>query len=56
MERLDKNSDLFSRYVKMFGQQEDLIAKNRDQIKTIVGQEDKLQKELTEFLTHLNVE
>ena len=56
MERLDKSSDLFKRYVTMFGQQEDLIVKTREQLKTLRAQQDKLQKSFDDFVDHLDVD
>ncbi len=56
MDRLDKTSELFNRYVKMFGEQEDLIAKTRGELKVMSAQEDKVRKELAEFVSHLDVE
>ena len=56
MQQLDKSSDLFKRYVTMFGQQEDLIAKNREQLKALAAQDAKLQKELADFVERLDVD
>jgi hypothetical protein len=56
MDRLDKTSELFNRYVKMFGEQEDLIAKTRGELKVMSAQEDKQRKELADFVSHLDVE
>lgn len=56
MQQLDKSSDLFKRYVTMFGQQEDLIAKNREQLRALAAQDAKLQKELADFVEQLDVD
>jgi hypothetical protein len=56
MQQLDKSSDLFKRYVTMFGQQEDLIAKTRAELKALAAQEEKQGKEFADFLNHLDVD
>ncbi|HEX4000678.1 MAG TPA: hypothetical protein VHX65_19170 [Pirellulales bacterium] len=56
MQQLDKSSELFKRYVKMFGEQEDLIAKTRAELKTLSAQQEKQRKEFAEFVERLDVD
>jgi hypothetical protein len=55
MAQLDCNTELYSRYVKKFGEQEDKIESMRAEILKLQGEEVKLKKSLDEFLIGLNV-
>jgi hypothetical protein len=55
MPQLDRNSDLYKRYVKKFGDQEDQVEKLRTKIQELVEQEAKQRKELDEFLVSLDL-
>ncbi|HWL75081.1 MAG TPA: hypothetical protein VNQ74_14520, partial [Burkholderiaceae bacterium] len=56
MERLDRNSDLYNRYVRKFGEQEDQVENLRTQIRELNEQEAKLRKSLDEYLAGLSEE
>ncbi len=55
MEQLDRMTDLYKRYVKKFGEQEDQIEALRTEIEKLQKQEDGLRKALDEYLTGLTV-
>lgn len=55
MEQLDRMTDLYKRYVKKFGEQEDQIESLRTEIEKLQKQEDGLRKALDEYLTGLTV-
>jgi hypothetical protein len=55
MERLDRTSDLYNRYVKMLGEQEDQFAKIRDEIDRLKAQEQKQREELDKYLLSLEI-
>ncbi len=55
MGQLDRNTDLYKRYVEKFGTQEDEVERNRKQIDELTVQEDKLRKSLDDYLLNLNV-
>lgn len=55
MERLDRNSDLYIRYVKKFGEQEDQIEQLRVQIAQLQEELNSREKALNDFLQGLNV-
>ncbi len=56
MGQLNRNTDLYNRYVKMFGDQEDSIAKARAQLKLLRAEEAEKNKALDEFIAHVEVE
>lgn len=56
MSQLDRNSELYLRYVKKFGEQEDELEKLRGQVVEKQGQIDALQKALNDYLSELTVE
>ncbi len=56
MAQLDRNSDLYRRYVTKFGEQEDLIEGLRTKIRTLADKETMLRKELDEYLIQLTIE
>ncbi len=55
MQRLDRNTDLYNRYVKKFTDQEDQIERHRGQIGELQGQITARQKALEEYLLALDV-
>ncbi|HEX3727033.1 MAG TPA: hypothetical protein VHV08_12350, partial [Pirellulales bacterium] len=55
MRQLDRNSDLYLRYVKKFDQQEDEIERDRTQADELQKQIDKAQSGVDDFLAKLNV-
>lgn len=55
MYNLEHDSDLYRRYVKKFGQQEDTVDELRDRIMTLTNEEARLQRSLDEYLMNLNV-
>ncbi|MBA4019087.1 MAG: hypothetical protein C0483_18115 [Pirellula sp.] len=55
MQQLDRNSELYQRYVKKFGEQEDLVEKLRAEAMTIQEQIDTVTRELSDFVGGLNV-
>ncbi len=55
MAQLDRNSDLYNRYVKKFGEQEDQVEKLRGQIAELRGQEQQQRTSLDEYLLKLDV-
>ncbi len=55
MAQLDRNSDLYNRYVKKFGEQEDQIEKLRGQIAELRGEEQQQRTSLDEYLLKLDV-
>ena len=56
MGRLDRNSDLYKRYVKKFADQEDEIERLRGDILELTGQETEMKKSLDEYLMGLNLQ
>jgi hypothetical protein len=56
MAQLDKTSPLYSRYVKMFGEQEDQIGKARVQLKDLSAQAARQDKALKDFVQQISVE
>lgn len=56
MAQLEKNSELYNRYVKKFGQQEDQIETARGDIAKLVEQIEAKRKELDEFLLGLEID
>lgn len=55
MAQLDKNSDLYNRYVKKFGQQEDQVDKVRGQIQEKQAEETAKRQALDEYLVGLDL-
>src|SRR5205085_203132 len=55
MPQLDRNSDLYKRYVKKFGDQEDQVEKLRTKIQEHVEQEAKQRKDLDDYLLSLDL-
>ena len=55
MVQLDRNSDLYNRYVKMFGEQEDRVEKLRGQISELKGKEQQQRQELDKYLLSLDI-
>jgi membrane-associated HD superfamily phosphohydrolase len=55
MAQLDRNSDLYNRYVKMFGEQEDQVAKLRGQISELKDKEQQQRQELDKYLLSLDI-
>ena len=56
MQQLDRNSDLYRRYVKKFSEQEDTVEKLRGQIESLAGEISKKQTELDGYLGELNLD
>jgi hypothetical protein len=55
MGQLDRNTDLYKRYVEKFGTQEDEVEKNRKQIDELTLEENKLRQDLDNYLANLSV-
>ncbi len=56
MSRLERNSELFTRYVKKFGEQEDQIEQFRTQIENLTKSETALREELAKYISNLKIE
>ena len=56
MGQLDRNSELYTRYVKMFGTQEDQIAKARAQLKQLSAEADRQECAMADFTRQMDVE
>ena len=56
MAQLDRNADLYKRYVKKFSDQEDLVDKMRTQIETLTTDETKQRQSLDDYLIKLELE
>ncbi len=56
MDRLDRASELYKRYVKKFGEQEDQIEKLRVETEKLMAKEQELRKVLDEFMANLDVQ
>ncbi len=56
MARLDRNSELYKRYVKKFSEQEDTIEQLREQNLKLLDQATELGKALDEYLMKLDIE
>ena len=50
MAQLDRNTDLYKRYVKKFSAQEDTVEKMREQIQKLTADEARLRKALDDYL------
>ncbi len=55
MGQLDRNTDLYKRYVQKFGTQEDQVEKMREQIAKLLADETKQRKALDDYLINLEV-
>ena len=55
MAQLDRNTDLYKRYVKKFGEQEDQVEKLRDKIRELQTKITAQKKSLDEYLLGLDV-
>lgn len=55
MGQLDRNTDLYKRYVEKFGTQEDEVEKNRKEIDQLTLEENKLRQDLDNYLANLSV-
>jgi DNA repair exonuclease SbcCD ATPase subunit len=56
MQQLDRTGDLYTRYVKKFGDQESQIESLRDQIQSLVAEQAKQQQSLDGYLNGLSLE
>lgn len=56
MPQLDKTSELYQRYVKMFSEQEDQIAATRSRIAELSAESDQRRREVDEYVAQLVVE
>ncbi len=56
MAQLDRNSDLYKRYVKKFSEQEDQIEKSREKIAQLRDQETRLTAALEQYLVGLELD
>jgi hypothetical protein len=56
MAQLDKTTELYQKYVKKFGVQEEQNDKLREEIKELTEKEDQLRKSLNEYLSSLKLE
>ncbi|MEX0677489.1 MAG: hypothetical protein WD063_10470 [Pirellulales bacterium] len=55
MGQLDRNSDLYRRYVQKFGEQENAVENMREQIQKLTAEEAGLRKSLDEYLMNLDI-
>jgi hypothetical protein len=55
MGQLDRNSELYRRYVQKFGEQESSIEKMRGEIEKLKAEENKLRDELGQYLSNLTL-
>jgi hypothetical protein len=55
MGQLERNTDLYKRYVQKFGAQEDTVEKMREQIQKLSGEEIRLRQSLDDFLLKLDI-
>lgn len=55
MGQLDRNTDLYKRYVQKFGAQEDAVEKMRDQIQKLSAEETRLRESLDQYLINLDI-
>jgi hypothetical protein len=55
MARLDRNNDLYNRYVKKFSEQEDRVEKSRSQIQELDAKIQEKQKALDDYLLSLDL-
>jgi hypothetical protein len=56
MAQLDRNTELYTRYVKKFGDQEDLVENLRGQIQQLMAQETAKRQELDAYILGLELE
>jgi chromosome segregation ATPase len=55
MAQLERNTDLYKRYVKKFGTQEDEVERMRAQIQKLTADETKQRQSLDDYLSNLNI-
>jgi hypothetical protein len=55
MGQLDRNTDLYKRYVQKFSTQEDQVEKMREQISKLTQDEDQKRRQLDEYLANLSI-
>ncbi len=55
MGQLDRNSDLYRRYVQKFGEQETTVESLRDEIKKLTDEETRQRESLDEYLMNLTI-
>ncbi len=55
MDKLDRNTELYKRYVQKFGSQEDAVEKMRDQIQKLTAEETRQRQALDEYMINLNI-
>ena len=55
MQAIDRNTDLYNRYVKKFSDQEDRIEKLREELAAVEQQVSQAQASLDEYLMDLNL-
>jgi hypothetical protein len=55
MGQLDRNSDLYRRYVEKFGSQENSVETMREEIQKLTAEETRLRASLDEYLSNLNI-
>jgi hypothetical protein len=55
IEAIDRNTDLYNRYVKKFADQEDQVERNREEIGSLEQQINTAQQALDEYLSNLNL-
>jgi hypothetical protein len=55
IQAIDRNTDLYNRYVKKFAEQEDQVERNRDEIRSLEEQINSAQQSLDEYLSNLNL-
>ncbi|MBI3462151.1 MAG: DUF4139 domain-containing protein [Planctomycetes bacterium] len=56
MQQLDRTGDLYTRYVKKFGEQESQIESIREQIRSLIAEQAKQQQALDSYLTSLTLD
>lgn len=55
MPSIDRNTELYNRYVKKFTEQEDRIERHREEVRTLQTQIDEMRRGLREYLSNLNL-
>jgi predicted nuclease with TOPRIM domain len=55
MQQLDRTGDLYIRYVKKFGEQENQIETLREQIQSLIAEQARQQQSLDSFLSGLSL-
>jgi hypothetical protein len=56
MAQLDRNTDVYQRYVKKFGEQEDEVERLRGEIRRLEAEEAKARQALDAYLISLTLE